>query len=96
MGSYKKPYTAEFKQQILELVQAGKKPVALAKEFGCNETTIREWCDRAGVAIGLPAPGSLGNAEKEELLRLRKENKQLRIERDILSKATAWFAKQEG
>ena len=73
----------------LELVQVGRKPTELAKEFGCNETTIREGCQRAGVLIGLPAPGSLGNAEKEELLSLRKENKQLRIERDILAKATA-------
>ena len=80
---------------MLELVQVGRKATELGKEIGCNETTIREWCNRAEVRIGLPAPGSLGNAEKEELVRLRKENKQLRVERDILSKATAWFAKQE-
>lgn len=96
MGNYRKPYTAEFKQQMLELVQSGRRPAELAKEFGCNETTIRDWCNRAGVLIGLPAPGSLGNAEKEELLRLRKEVKRLQTERDILAKATAWFARQEG
>lgn len=96
MGNYRKPYTAEFKQQMLELVQSGRRPAELAKEYGCNETTIRDWCNRAGVLIGLPAPGSLGNAEKEELLRLRKEVKRLQTERDILAKATAWFARQEG
>jgi transposase len=89
------PYPAEFREQIVALVRAGRSPEDLAKEFEPCAHTIYGWvrqANRHGDA-GNPA---LADDEREELRRLRKENKQLRLERDILSKAAAWFAQNDG
>ena len=95
MSKSKPPYSAQFRQQMIELVQAGRKPSELAQEFGCHVTSLQSWVKQAnlGAASG---DSMLSHTEREELQRLRRENRQLRIERDILSKATAWFAKQGG
>ena len=90
----KPPYPDAFRQQMVELVNAGRKPGELAKEFGCHETSILSWVRRAATAvesIASVAPG-LHASERAELLALRRENRQIRLERDILAKATAWFA----
>jgi transposase len=94
MPATKSPYPAEFRQQIIELVQAGRSPAELAREFGCTAQTIANWVGRAAIDRGKPLPGKEGltTAEHEELSRLRRENRQLKIEREILSRATAWFA----
>jgi transposase len=97
MRKYQQPYPVEFKAQILELLQLGNRPKDLAKEFGCDVTTIRDWARQANLVIPkktVAQEGSLGLREREELQRLRQENKRLRMERDILAKATAWFAQQ--
>lgn len=88
------PYPAEFRQQMIELVQVGRTPAELAREFGCSAQTISNWVGQAACDAGKPLPGKegLSSTEHEELARLRRENRQLRMERDILSKATAWFA----
>ena len=88
----KPPYPASFRQQMVELVQAGKKPSALAKEFGCHETSITAWVRQAG---GMPTPTpavALSSDERRELVELRRKLRQVQLERDILAKATAWFA----
>ena len=85
------PYSAELKRQIVELVRAGRSPSELAKEFEPTAQTIQNWIRQADRDEGLREDG-LKSDEREELRRLRRENKQLRIEREILSKAAAWFA----
>jgi transposase len=87
------PYPEEFRQQILELVRAGRTPAELAKEFEPTAQTIRNWIKQADVDEGR-RHDDLTTAQKQELARLRKENKQLRLEREILAKATAWFARE--
>jgi transposase len=87
------PYPPEFRQQILELVRAGRSPDELAQEFEPTAQTIRNWIKQAELDHGQRQDGLTGE-EKAELARLRKENKQLRLEREILSKAAAWFARE--
>jgi transposase len=87
------PYPAEFRQQILELVRVGRSPDELAQEFEPTAQTIRNWIKQAELDHGKRQDG-LSSEEKAELARLRKENKQLRLEREILSKAAAWFARE--
>ena len=86
-------YAPEFRRQMVELVRAGRTPRELAKEFEPSEPTIRSWVAQADRDEGLRADG-LTTQERKELARLRRENKQLRIEREILSKAAAWFARE--
>jgi len=87
------PYPEEFRQQILELVRAGRTPDGLAAEFEPTAQTIRNWIKQSDLDHGQRQDG-LTSDEKAELSRLRKENKQLRLEREILSKAAAWFARE--
>ena len=88
------PYPTEFRQQMIELARAGRTPTDLAKEFGCSAQTVTNWVAQAAIDEGKPLPGKNGltTSEREELNRLRRENRQLRQERDNLSKAAAWFA----
>ncbi len=87
------PYPIEFRQQILELVRAGRTPEELAKEFEPSAQTIRNWVRQADLDSGRRCDG-LTSDEKAELARLRRENKRLRREREILKKAAAWFAQE--
>jgi len=93
MPKTRQPYASEFRQQILELVRAGRSPDELAQEFEPTAQTIRNWIKQAELDHGQRQDG-LSSEEKAELARLRKENKQLRLEREILSKAAAWFARE--
>ena len=88
------PYAAEFRQQIIELARAGRTPAELAREFECTAQTITNWVGQANIDAGRPPPGkdALTSAEREELTRLRRQLRQVQMERDILAKATAWFA----
>ena len=88
------PYPAEFRQQMVELARTGRTPVELAREFDCSAQAIRNWVAQEAIDQGKPLPGKdgLSSAEREELARLRRENRRLQMERDILAKATAWFA----
>ena len=90
----KQPYPAQFRQQIIELVRAGRKPGELAKEFGCHATSIMNWIRQADEASGTAPsqPGALSASERQELIELRRKLRQVQMERDILAKATAWFA----
>ena len=93
MPRTRQPYTPEFRQQMVELVRSGRSPGQLAREFEPTEQTIRNWVARAEAEDGR-RPGALTSGEREELRRLRKENRQLKREREILSKAAAWFARE--
>ena len=93
MPQTRRPYAPEFRQQIVESVRAGRTPRELAKEFEPSEPTIRNWVAQADRDEGRRADG-VTTQERQELARLRRENKQLRIEREILSKAAAWFARE--
>jgi transposase len=91
----KPPYTAQFRQQIVELVHAGRKPSALSREFGCHVSSIHHWLRQAQGQneAATPSTGAaLSNAERQELHELRRKLRQVQQERDILAKATAWFA----
>src|SRR2546425_9527113 len=83
----------EFRQKLIELVASGRSPEELAKEFEPSAQTIRNWVKRAE-ADGGKRSDVLTSVECEELGRLRKENRKLRVEREILAKATAWFARE--
>jgi len=90
-----RPYPPEFRQRMIELVRAGRKPEQLAKEFEPTAQTIWNWLKQADLDTGRRDDG-LTSDEKEELRRLRRENRQLREEREILKKAAAWFARETG
>ena len=88
-----RPYPAEFRRQMVELVQAGRSPEQLAREFEPTAQSIRNWVAQTA-RDGNRGDGGLTTTEREELGRLRRENRQLRLEREILSKAAAWFARE--
>jgi transposase len=87
------PYPPEYRQQIVELVRAGRRPEELAREFGPTVQTILNWLKQADRDDGRRHDG-LTTAERQELVRLRREIKQVRLEREILAKAAAWFARE--
>ena len=92
------PYSPEFRRQMVDLVRAGRDPDDLAREFEPTAQSIRNWIVQADKKEGRreeALPG-LSAAERDELFRLRRENRQLRVGRDILSKAAAWFARETG
>ena len=86
------PYPADFRQKIVELARSGRGIHDLAAEFKLAGQTIRNWIKQADLNAGRRSDG-LTTAEHEELARLRKE-RQLKIEREILGKAAAWFARE--
>jgi len=89
------PYPPEYRRRIIELARAGRKIEELAREFEPSANAIRKWVKQAGLDEGLRSD-DLTTSEREELNRLRRENRVLREEREILSKATAWFAQETG
>jgi transposase len=95
MPKSRPPYPPEFRQRIIELVRKGRTPESLAEQFEPTAQTIRNWLAQADRDAG-QRPDGLTTDEREELRRLRRENKTLREEREILKKAAAWFAKETG
>ena len=95
MPKSRPPYPAEFRRQMVELVRAGRTPDELSGEFEPSAEAIRQWVKQADRDDGRRADG-LTSAERDELHHLRRENRRLRQERDILSKAAAWFARETG
>ena len=92
MPKSRPPYPPEFRRQMIELVRVGRNPEELAKEFEPTAQTIRNWVAQADRDEGRRDDG-LSSVEREELRGLRREVRRLREERDILAKATAWFAR---
>ena len=95
MRRFHPPYPSEFRSQVVGLVRAGRSIASLVKEFNLTDTTIRNWLRQTDLDAGKRTDG-LTTEEKQELTRLRRENARLREERDILEKATAWFAREAG
>jgi transposase len=93
MSKRGKRYTREFRYQIVELVRAGREIPELSREFGVSVWSIRNWVKQAARDAGTGDQG-LTSLEREELTRLKHEVRQLRQEREILSKAAAWFARE--
>ena len=91
MSRAHRAYDREYRDNIVKLRQGGRSAQELSKEFGPSAQTIRNWVAQAERDSGLRTDG-LSSAEKEELQSLRREVKRLRMEREILSKAAAWFA----
>lgn len=89
------PDPAEFREKIVALARKGRPVSELAEEFEPSEQTIRTWLQQADADEGLRTD-VLTTAEREELSQLRKENRRLQQERDILAKAAAWFARETG
>jgi len=89
-----RPYAPEFRQQMVDLVRSGRTPEALSREFEPTAQTIWSWVRQADRDEGRRRDGPT-SAEREELTRLRCENRQLRQERDILAKAAAWSAQTQ-
>ena len=113
MPKTRPPYAPEFRQQMVDLVRAGRDPQDLAREFEPSGQAIRNWVAEADRRDGRREPKpvavdvALTSTERDELARLRRENKQLRLEREILSRAAgtpphmcdgnpAWFARETG
>jgi transposase len=96
MGRQKKrKYTPEFRAEAIRLVNEGAKSLAqVAREIGVGHQTLWSWVHQAEVDAGRGKPEELTTDERKELARLRRENAQLREEREILKKATAFFAKE--
>jgi len=88
-----KPYPPEFKQRLIDLVRAGRNPEDLSEQFEPSAQAIRSWVRQADRDAGRRSDG-LTTDERQELQRLRRENKILRGEREILKKAAAWFARE--
>ncbi len=93
MPRTRKPYPPEFRKQMVELVRAGRSLAELARKFEPTAQTIATWVAQADLDEGIRTDG-LTTPEKEELKRLRKEIERLRMEREILAKAAAWFARE--
>ena len=89
------PYAPEYRRRIIELARAGRSIDALAREFEPSANAIRQWVKQAALDEDVRSDG-LTTTEREELNRLRRENRVLREEREILSKAAAWFATETG
>ena len=98
MGSKKRSrprrsFTAEFKAEIVEVCQRGDRSVAqVARDFDLTETAVRERVKQAERDAGTRDDGGLTTAERDELAALRRENRRLREDVDILKRATAFFA----
>jgi transposase len=93
MQRFRNPYPEDFRRKMIGLVQAGRSPEELAEEFEPTAQTIRNWVAQAERDAGKRQDG-LTSDERVELTRLKRENRQLRLEREILSKAAAWFARE--
>ncbi|SRR6266536_1191185 len=92
MGKRKR-YSGELQQELVRLVRAGRSPEELAREFEPSAAAIRNWVKQTELDEGTRTDG-LKTEEREELARLRRENARLKEEREILSKAAAWFAQE--
>jgi len=91
----RRSFTAEFKAEAVRLCKVGDRTVGqVAKDLDLTETALREWVKRADIDAGNGPPDALTTSEREELQRLRRENKRLQMEREILKKAAAFFAKE--
>ena len=89
-----KAYPKDFKEQVVKLAQVGDRSATqIAREFEISRESVRRWVKQAELDQGSRTDG-LRSKDQDELARLRREVRQLRMEREILSKAAAWFARE--
>jgi transposase len=89
---HRAPYPPEFKRRLVEMVRAGRTPESLAQDFEPTAPCIRNWVKQADLDDGTRSDG-LTTTERDELTRLRRENRELREEKEILGKFAAWSAR---
>ena len=95
MTRRRRTFTPEYKAEGVALVCDGKKAIsAVVRDLGLTESAVRRWVARSEADAGRGDAKVLTTTEREELAQLRHENRQLRMEREILKKATAFFAKE--
>jgi transposase len=91
----RRKFTAEYKAEVVRLCeQPGKTPTGVAQELGLTASAVMNWVRQAAVDAGGGGSGALTTAERDELAALRREVRTLRQEREILKRATAFFAKE--
>ena len=91
----RRKFSADFKAETVRLVRDGEKSLtALARDMDLSVSAVARWVREAEIEAGRGPAGALKRAEREELTQLRRENLQLRMDRDILKKAAAFFAKE--
>jgi transposase len=91
----RRKFSDDFKAETVRLVHTGGKSLAqIARDLDLTESAVTRWVQQAQIETGRGPAGALTRAERAELVELRRENLQLRMERDILKKATAFFAKE--
>ena len=93
MPRYRTAYPPEFRRQMVDLVRSGRTPEELSREFEPTAQSISTWVKQAERDVGKRTDGPT-SADREELARLRRENRRLHQERDILARAAAWFARE--
>ena len=91
----RRTFTAEFKAEAVRLTEVGDRSIAqVATDLDLTETALRDWVRKAAIEAGNGPPGALTAAERDELVKLRRENKQLLMDREILKAAATFFAKE--
>jgi transposase len=91
----RRSFTPEFKAEIVELCQRGDRSIGrVARDFDLTETAVREWVRQAERDAGTRGDGGLTTAERQELSALRRENRRLQQDVEILKRATAFFVKE--
>lgn len=91
----RRSFTEEFRTEAVRLVlDEGKTVAQVARDLDLTPTAFRNWVEKARADRGKGKPGVLTTVEREELAKLRRENRELKMERDILKKAAAFFAKE--
>jgi transposase len=91
----RRSFTPEFKAEIVGLCQQGDRSAGqVAKDFDLTETAVREWAKQAGRDAGTRSDGGLTSTGRKELAELRRENRRLREDVEILKRATAFFAQE--
>jgi transposase len=93
MRKHPRSYPPEFRHKVIELARSGRPLDDLAREFTLAPQTVRNWCKQHDLDAGTRADG-LTSEERVEVAKLKRENKRLTIENEILSKAAAWFARE--
>jgi len=93
MRNHPRSYPPDFRQKIIALARSGRRHDELAREFNLAPQTVRNWCKQRELDTGTRSDG-LTSEERAELSKLKRENKRLTIENEILSKAAAWFARE--
>lgn len=91
----RRTFSPEYKAEIVERIRTSERGIsAIVRENGLTETAVRRWVKQAEIDGGGGAAGALTTSEREELMRLRRENRRLTMEHEILRKAAAFFAKE--